>query len=133
MVFSIQDWTLKKLKTHLIVYKSWKHHVVAEFSFVTMLNIFYRFDCGKCKFRNNKTVDVKGHLRYIHSDMFRLPSATIFIEIQNTTDYNRTGKDNIDFKLQIIFHNYYPGYLLSHFTSGPTKNWLLTKLFSSHF
>ena len=63
------------------------------------------FDCGKCKFRNNKTVDVKGHLKYIHSDMFRLPSATIFIEIQLTTDYYKTGKDNNELKLDIIVHN----------------------------
>ena len=54
---------------------------------------------------NNKTIDVGRHKRFIHSDMFRLPSATIFIEIQLTTDYYKTGKDNNELKLDIIVHN----------------------------
>ena len=52
------------------------------------------FDCGKCKFGKNKTIDVERHTRFIHSDMFRLPSATIFIEILVTTDFNKTGRNN---------------------------------------
>ena len=51
---------------------------------------------------NNKTIDVGRHKRFIHSDMFRLPSATIFIEILVTTDFNKTGRNNKMLRLNII-------------------------------
>ena len=47
------------------------------------------FECGKCEVRNNKIIDLNGHLRFIHSDMFRQPSATILIEIQITTEHQQ--------------------------------------------
>ena len=70
-----------------------------------VLNSNFKFECGKCKSETTRQYDLKGHSKYIHSDMFRLPSATIFIEIQLTTDYYKTGKDNNELKLDIIVHN----------------------------
>ena len=56
------------------------------------------FECGKCEVRNNKIIDLNGHLRFIHSDKFQQPSATILIEIQRTVN-----------KIHMIPHNYSQG------------------------
>ena len=29
------------------------------------------FKCGKCDCKNNKTIDINGHIGFIHSDMFQ--------------------------------------------------------------
>ena len=44
------------------------------------------FRCRKCECRDNKIVDLSRHIRFIHSNMFLCPTATILIEIQITTD-----------------------------------------------
>ena len=63
--------------------------------------------------------------------MFRLPSATIFIEILVTTDFNKTGRNNKMWRLNIIRHNYSHGYSISSlfvpqkkFGCWPNQNYL---------
>ena len=44
--------------------------------------MFISGKCRKCEVRNNKILDLNGHLRFLHSDIFQQLPSTKLIEVQ---------------------------------------------------